>query len=54
VSSAADKYVNSIGIPLTSDRDTPPATKRMGASKSERWRVNIHESNAHGDMQVVL
>src|ERR1700676_1614496 len=34
-SSAASKYVNSIGISLTSDQDTPPATGESGeASRS--------------------
>src|ERR1700730_2835677 len=54
VSSSASKYVTSIGISRTSDRDTPPATRRIGGSKLERWRVEHHESNGHGDMQVVL
>src|ERR1700722_4635004 len=53
-SSAASKYVNSIGISLTSDQDTPPVTRRIGRSKSRYWRVKTHQSNAHGDMQADL
>src|ERR1700675_5133890 len=53
-SSAASKYVSSIGISPTGDQDTPPATRRIGQRKSRHWRGKTHQSNGHGDMQAVL
>jgi hypothetical protein len=37
VSSAASKYVSSIGISLSHDNDTAPALWRKGANESRRW-----------------
>jgi hypothetical protein len=54
VSSAASKYVSSIGISLSSDNDTAPALWRKEVNESRHWRVKVHESNAHEDMQAVL